>query len=81
MFTTQQQPHLAFPTAPEALSAEMFGGSPAGHRHLQSQGPSSQGELAAGVRLSLRAVAPTLEEAEAALAVASDGGYSNAIRG
>ena len=36
-----------------------------GHRRAQSQGPASAGELAAGVRLTLRATAPTPGEAQA----------------
>ena len=64
MFTSQQQPHLAYPTEVEALSAAMFGGSSGGHRRLQNQGPTSMGEPSGGVRLSLRAIAPTAEGAE-----------------
>ena len=72
MFASEQQPHLAFPTELQALSAAMFG-SGTGHRRVQSQGPASQGELVAGMRVSLRAVAATPEEAEAALAVMFSG--------
>jgi hypothetical protein len=36
-----------------------------GHRRAQSQGPASESELAVGVRLTLRATAPTPGEAEA----------------
>jgi hypothetical protein len=41
-----------------------------GHRRAQSHEPASQGELAAGVRLTLRATAPTPAEAEARPAAA-----------
>ena len=72
MFTTKQQPHLIFPTEIDTLTAEMFDSSMGaqsrgGHRRQQSASPQSQGEAIVGVRISLRAEAPTEAEAQAAV--------------
>jgi hypothetical protein len=80
MFVVEQPPQLVFPTEVEALAAEMFGGGKGngkgGRRNLQSSGPQSQGEAVGGVRLTLRASAPTVAGAEAAVAtlVTASGG-------
>ena len=79
MFTVEQQPHVAFPIALEPLSAQelaaeraqMFGldgGGKNGRRRQQSKGPASQGDLVAGVRLTLKAKAPTAVQTDIALA-------------
>ena len=60
MFTAEQQPHLALPTAIEPVTSAASGG---GHRLLQADkaGPSA-------VRVTVKATAPTVEEVEKVLA-------------
>ena len=71
MFTTEQQPHLAFPTAiepiPMANSGDDGGGGGGGHRHRRHL-QRADGTVDR-VRITLKAVAPTSQEAERSIAM------------
>ena len=62
MFTAEQQPHLALPTAIEPVASAASGGG--GHRReLQRSGGSAD-----GVRITVHATVPTAEDADRAIA-------------